>query len=505
MTFSARPCTVSAQISTPLLFLTPWTTYQLIRNVACIRAEISSRLTDLNVPPLYIPTLGTIKPPPSSAHIPIHCTPPHLLRTKRRIIVLVNRAAEDLGVWSYRVVSKTGGINAGSVVSLVRELRDRAEKTANASTTPDASPEARAQLLEDNMPGILVLNPGCLLYSYTHGKALTPMSWDALPRKSAVHPPPRFHPKYNRVDGNHTADEHLRYVFDNVMNYDKFVSKDAEVYIVAAADGSESVIRFLDESGYFLANSKGPNEPPRHKIAAVALTAPLPMLHPTASPIPLMPPTKANAGLLDFLAKRARAWCISGRPVGTPIANPMSIATIFKLAHDAETEERIPGAGRVFGEDIDDPRSEENGLPNGEQSILDGIKQKNWADEGFVGNNMPASMTAMTDEEGSEGLTLYPMVSGGEGTIKEVIICEAWRNILGWFDEVWRADESARNGSKGQDEEKGNEEKGGYCNPTLKIPKDIKQERMDAMLAQRMAFGSYGFGDGDDADGGDID
>ena len=150
----------------------------------------------------------------------------------------MNRAYEDLGIHSYRILSKSGGIYTGSAVSLVRSLRRRAEERASRSSTS----------VEEEMPGVIVMNPGQLLYSYRRGCAMTPMSWDAMPRKSCVYPAPRIDDKWNRVDGNEGIKEHVIFVFEKVLGDETFVRKDAALYIIGLCDGGEEVVKYLESN-----------------------------------------------------------------------------------------------------------------------------------------------------------------------------------------------------------------------------------------------------------------
>lgn len=194
-------------------------------------------MTSLGVPAFYLPQMDPTQPdPPTTASLPIHCTPPNLLRTKRRVVVICNRAYEDLAIWSYRVLAKAGGVEVGSAVAFIREMRLRAEKAALRTK----------RSVEDEMPGVVLLNTGQLLYSYKKRSALSPVSWDALPRKSLLHPAPRIDDKWNRIEGNESIKEHVEFVFGRIVGNEDFVQRDADVYVVGIHDGGEEVTKYLN-------------------------------------------------------------------------------------------------------------------------------------------------------------------------------------------------------------------------------------------------------------------
>lgn len=270
----------------------------------CIRTEISKRLTDLNVPLLYLPDFTAEPSPPPKPCMPIHCTPLPLLRTKKRIFVMVGRRGEDLGVLAYRIISKTGGIVKGSVLHTVQEIQRRAREGA----------EDAQDNVEDAMPGIVILNAGQLKFSHKHRKAMTNLSWLAMPRPSAVHPEARVDEEWNRVAGNATYEDHIRFVFTHLLGNDQYVDVDrAELYILGAVEGGDEAITYLDEE---VDGKKGFQ---RHRVAALALTASAP-IYSFSSSIAL----KDNDPFLRFLANRTRAWRISGHALGTPLWNAHS-------------------------------------------------------------------------------------------------------------------------------------------------------------------------------------
>ena len=280
-----------------------------VSSVDCARAEVIKRLTALGIKPLYLPSLTPDPPASFTPTLPIACTPLDLLRRKRRIVVIINRAREDLAVLSYRALSRSGGISGGSAVSIVEELRVRAEKDAQKNRT----------VVEEEMPGVVILNTGQLLYSHTYRKAVTPVTWDAMPRASATHPPANVHEEWNRIEGNKNFEEHIHFVFKELLSNAQYVDSQAELYIVGLLEGGDQVVKHISDSDI------------HDRVAALALTAPV-SVYASTSDVPL----NGNDGFLRFLSQRARAWKLSNHPLNTPETNAFSVAEITQMLSDDE-------------------------------------------------------------------------------------------------------------------------------------------------------------------------
>ncbi len=410
--------------STPLL---------TISSIACIRNEVVTRLASLNVHPLYLPNLSSQKPS-GTAHLPILTTNPTTLRSKSRVIVIVNRSAEDLAIWAYRILSKSGGINSGSAVSFVKEAVTRSEVYGAG---------------EEDVPGFIILNPGQLLYSHKHERAMTTVAWDALPRKSATHPMPRVHPVHNRIPGNKTAEDHVAFVFDKVVGSPEFVNPDAQIYIVGLGDGGDEVIKYLEKNCTFssldyIATTQTNNTTGSHRrgptIAALALTAPTP-LRPSISPIPL-----TNRPFLTFLSNRARAWLVSHFPLGTPLANAAAISTFCPPPDAAAPQSR------------DTPYVSADTNATTDTASANGIT-----------TTTSITIPETTDDDPEANISLFPCLSGGTSEYAECVMPCAYREILDWFEAVAR-------GSGGIEGEE-------YANEVLEVPEEVLKEMEEEILA----------------------
>ncbi|KAG9187889.1 hypothetical protein G6011_05760 [Alternaria panax] len=211
----------------------------------CQRKEVEKRLSYLGLNCIHLPAFAMTKP--NGPHVPILAPPPEVLKTRKRIIVLVNDTMQDLGILAYRQLQRELGINGGSVVNFAKDIIKRSATDTNAEK--DASIFKDGYVLGDTTttPALIVLNTGQLLYSHKYDQAMTLRSWSAMPRKSVAHDMVRIHEDENRVPGHENAKEHVKTIFDQVICNPDRVAADAEVYVIAIEDGTESVLQLLTE------------------------------------------------------------------------------------------------------------------------------------------------------------------------------------------------------------------------------------------------------------------
>lgn len=191
---------------------------------------------------MYLPQLTYTKPQ-GEGYVPILAPPAEILKTRKRVVVLINDSAQDLGILAYRRLQRELGVNGGSVINFTKELTKR-------STGPDegcVSFEDGVGIADKDKetPGLIVMNCGQLLYSYKFNQAMTIQSWHATPRKSACHDPIQI-TDYNHVEGNRDAKEHIQFVIENVIKNSNFVAADAEVYFIAIENGATELLEILD-------------------------------------------------------------------------------------------------------------------------------------------------------------------------------------------------------------------------------------------------------------------
>ncbi|KAL5425913.1 hypothetical protein PMIN05_011823 [Paraphaeosphaeria minitans] len=236
----------------------------------CQRREVMSRLSALGLKQLYLPTLTSNKP--KGPHVPILAPVASVLKTRKRIIVIINDDTyQDLGILAYRELQREGGVNTGSVINFAKGkqatrhkwigsiaasglnsfsfvgLVNRAQANTDISLGEKLAKDGARIEKDEHIPGLIVLNAGQLLYSHKLNKALSNRSWTALTRKSITHDPVQIHEVENRVEGHRTAAEHIKTVFDTVIKNPNFVHPEAEVYVIAIENGVESLLEVLNK------------------------------------------------------------------------------------------------------------------------------------------------------------------------------------------------------------------------------------------------------------------
>ncbi len=209
---------------------------------------------------------------PSEPYVPILCHPAPILRLRKKVIVVINESVQDLGIWAYRIAGHEGGIPPGSFLDFIFEVNRRSRDPERIAGTWDPVFTYPDELLLDQPVsqetqkaidyhtkneqlrdpektlGLIFLNTGQLLYSHRFNEAMSHATWNALPRESIVHPPVRKSSTHNTVPGNATPEEHVRFVFENIVSNPDYVAEDAQVYVIAISDGAQSLLEYLNGS-----------------------------------------------------------------------------------------------------------------------------------------------------------------------------------------------------------------------------------------------------------------
>ncbi|KAK7537221.1 uncharacterized protein J3D65DRAFT_603232 [Phyllosticta citribraziliensis] len=453
----------------------------------CILREIRERMAALGMPLFYVPHMSPDKPQHEPA-TPILVTNQQDLKKRKRIIVVVNDDFQDLGMWAYRIASKEGGVEAGSVVSLAKamqatqvahyeELKVLGPKAPGVGGSQDASAgdmerrvteavvaqapnmngseatktddvpktdgtgedkkpapidtsNAPFKVPEDwETPGLVVLNPGQLLYSHRLDKAMTRQSWNSQPRKTAIHPVPGYDTEFNTIPGNRTVVEHVKFVFDNIINNPEWVSRDANVYIIGNGNGGDAILDFLD------------SEWPTYKERVAAIT--------------FIDPTPIRDALKDhdfaaFLRHRARGLVPSEQPAGTPVAVPCTSEHPTPTSSRREsTASRRESAASVGGP----PQPQHNSTSPWLETVSSAGES---ARRGFFSSATSDALTSSISQLAIDsilaspttplrptpdasvdwGMHYFPLLSSGEPSVAEVILPASYRLILAWFELV---------------------------------------------------------------------
>ena len=180
----------------------------------CIRREVLSRLTANGLRETRLP----LNTPADKPHVPILTS--SNLHVAKRVIIYFGESAQELGIFAYRVIGKES-IASGSAINLLNAIQESSL----------------------NPPAIVIANPGQSIW-YNGGKsAVSPATWSALPRETAVSSPMVIDERRNRVPKNENVASHVRYVLDEVLGH--LTDKTAKVDIIGVGDGALEVVERL--------------------------------------------------------------------------------------------------------------------------------------------------------------------------------------------------------------------------------------------------------------------
>ena len=73
---------------------------------------------------------------------------------------------------------------------------------------------------------------------------MTTASWNGLPRKNGVSDPMRIDPIKNHVTGNMNVREHVRSVFEELV--EGKAQKDVAINVIGLGEGAEETVKYLD-------------------------------------------------------------------------------------------------------------------------------------------------------------------------------------------------------------------------------------------------------------------
>ncbi|KAI9769382.1 MAG: hypothetical protein M1840_004084 [Geoglossum simile] len=247
----------------------------------CLRNNVLERLAGIGMETIRLP-FGAEE---SKPHVPILAS--RELQKRSRVLIVFGSTREDLGIWCYRRLGSNGcSISAGSAISLVKRLRSYHSSEAEA-------------------PGIIIANPGQLLWHRKGKRVVTFNTWSSMPRKSAVSKEYRIDGTNNRIPYNQDPERHVQYIFDKVVR--SLVSEGAGLDILATAGGME-VLRYLEDNWATW----------KDRINAIALTQPFHWAD----------------GILDedfrhFLKNRGSAYVVSDKPIGQLLHEPQYGCAVY--------------------------------------------------------------------------------------------------------------------------------------------------------------------------------
>ena len=189
---------------------------QLFRT-ASIRKIVLQRLAMLGLQTFRLP-IGTEQ---HEKHVPVLISPD--IAKKERVILLFPERNTDLGIFSYRTIGNDG-ISKGSAIGFFTTILDSARDGKE-------------------VPGIVVTNPGQLLWHQGGEQAISRTSWANLPRQTAVDVPFRIDEIKNKIPGNRDYEEHVKYVFEHIVQ--GMCKKYARIDIIGMEWTGLATLRYL--------------------------------------------------------------------------------------------------------------------------------------------------------------------------------------------------------------------------------------------------------------------
>ena len=302
----------------------------------CVRTIVLDRLAANGVRQIYVNGDGFVETQPEGPHTTILATEAAVLREKRDVVIVVNEHMQDLGIWSYRMLMRDGGVTNGSAVGLVEKLQAWGSSSAGTNGTgaiaavqnavqklkldrsADPASHSSSLLPKLEAPGIIILNPGQLIYSHALNISMAQPTWMARPKATALDDHIRIDPVHNRVPGHETPEAHVHSLFEHVIP--RLTHPNARLYIVALSEGGEALVKYLDTT-----LSADPAAPIGDKLEAVAF------MQPTHSVAQVKPQAMGI-----FLACRGRSWILDDAPRGTLLNTPKLFDGFLELDYSTE-------------------------------------------------------------------------------------------------------------------------------------------------------------------------
>ncbi|OTB03919.1 hypothetical protein M426DRAFT_59437 [Hypoxylon sp. CI-4A] len=218
----------------------------------------------------------------SQPHVPIFVSKD--IESKSRVVVIFGETFQDLGVLAHRILEGPGGVNKGSMVSIVSELQKQ-----------------RSSLADSSPPGIILANMGELIWWPEGGRTVSRGAFDSAPMTSAVHTS-RIITDENRVGGNEDEKCHITSIMNKAIP--KIVNDQARVDILGVGDSADYMVEFLDLPCVWSYWGR--------RINCLALAG---GLHPVWE-------LQNKEFVEGFLRKKARTYVTSTEPAGRILSGP---------------------------------------------------------------------------------------------------------------------------------------------------------------------------------------
>lgn len=199
---------------------------------------VHARLAALHLVKIPLP-LSTA---PDEPHTPIFVS--STLRAKKRVVLIFGEREQDLGLLAHRVVGGPGGVDEGSMVSIVRALQSQSQSDANAVTEEEEEQEEM---------GVILANTGETWWWPEGRRPLCYRQSTGVRMRSAVMKGRWLDGRANAIPGNADAEEHVQHVFESLLgdggdsgSSEYSVGWDTAVEVIGLTDGAVAVEKYLD-------------------------------------------------------------------------------------------------------------------------------------------------------------------------------------------------------------------------------------------------------------------
>lgn len=199
------------------------------RNPECLRRMVIQRLEHMGMKKVVLP-LGAA---PDEPHLPILISE-NLETCKKVLILSPDSSGGNLGVWGIRQMQQDT-INVSNLPqhsNVVLELKTHTQFGSMVDTVRHANEDGYA---------VVILNPSQTIWDYEAKTPMNFLSWKAKDKKTAA-----LDPAKNSIPGNKTPENHVEYVFNNVLR--PMVPKDAEIDVIAGGFSAYSIVKYLNSN-----------------------------------------------------------------------------------------------------------------------------------------------------------------------------------------------------------------------------------------------------------------
>jgi hypothetical protein len=161
------------------------------------------------------------KAPAPDPHVPILVS--KNLSGAARIVVVFGEPVQDLGIWAYRSVGQDG-VNFGSAVNFTKHVLSESEDKTDTA--------------------LVIANTGQLLWHCASSRAVTQRTWEAADRPAGPWGQATRSWR-NKIPGNKDLNEHIQYVFENVIW--PRLDKKSRVDVIGLSEGGQGALEYLQK------------------------------------------------------------------------------------------------------------------------------------------------------------------------------------------------------------------------------------------------------------------